>query len=77
MKKLELLLYCINYQNSKHLKALPNPLTFKMTPKKHLFQHPKWVTNAHNWNFSLLATSKSIHLQYSQRLKKSESAQII
>ena len=37
----------------------------------------KWVTNARNWNYSLLATPKSIHLQYSQRLKKSESAQII
>ena len=37
----------------------------------------KWVTNAGNWNFSRLVTSKSIHLQYSQRLKKSDSAQII
>ena len=37
----------------------------------------KWVTNARNWIFSLLGTSKSIHLQYSQRLKKSESVQII
>ena len=30
-----------NYQNSQHLKTLPNPLIFKMTPKKHLPQHPK------------------------------------
>ena len=37
----------------------------------------KWVKNARNWIFSLLGTSKSIHLQYSQRLKKSESVQII
>ena len=39
--KLELLISCINYKNSQHLKMLPNPLVFKMTPKKHLPQHPK------------------------------------
>ena len=35
------------------------------------------VPSVHNWNFSLLATSKSIHSQNSQYLIKSEFAQII
>ena len=35
------------------------------------------VPSAPNWNFSLLATSKSIHFQNSQHLIKSEFAQII
>ena len=62
------------------------PITWKRYPTPSYSKwrlnniHPntlKRVTNARNWIFSLLATSKSIHLQNSQRLKKSESVQII
>ena len=58
--------------------TLPNFFSIASFFFKNIYPNTlKWVTNARNWNYSPLATSKSIHLQYSQRLKKSESAQII
>ena len=75
--ELELLLSCTTTKTPNTWKCYPISSYSKWCLKNIYPNTLKWVTNACNWNFSLLATSKSIHLQYSQRLKKSESAQII
>ena len=75
--ELELLLSCTTTKTPNTWKRYPIPSYSKWRLKNIYPNTLKWVTNARNWNYSLLATPKSIHLQYSQRLKKSESAQII